>query len=293
MTECDLSRAVTVRDAWVKIRAAFRAAGLETADFDARLLTAALTGLEPHQLVTGDDARLSDTLRERLQRASLERLGGKPVHRVLGAREFYGLRLKMSGATLEPRPDTETLVDAILPLVRARLAKTGSCAIADLGAGTGAIGLALVSECPEATCLGVDISAEAVAMATENARSLGLSAHYRAVEGDWLAGIDGRFDIIVSNPPYIPSGDMAALSREVSDHDPALALNGGADGLEAYRSIARQAPLHLEAGGYLGVEIGMGQTAAVTSIFENAGFIRHSLATDLGGVERALVFGLR
>ncbi len=156
------------------LRSAFRSADLETADLDARLLTAKLAGVEPHQLVTGGDAPLGETVRGRLAKALDDRLAGMPVHRILGFREFYGLSLGLSPATLEPRPDTETLIDAVLPFVH-DAAATGSCSIADLGIGTGAIGLALLSECPQATCLGVDVSADAVKTALENARQLGLS----------------------------------------------------------------------------------------------------------------------
>jgi release factor glutamine methyltransferase len=293
MARPDLADAATLGEAWLMLRGAFRSADLETADLDARLLTARLAGVEPHQLVTGGDAPLGETVRGRLAKALDDRLAGMPVHRILGFREFYGLSLGLSPATLEPRPDTETLIDAVLPLVREKAAATGSCSIADLGIGTGAIGLALLSECPQATCLGVDVSADAVKTALENARQLGLSKRYGAIEGNWLSGIDAQFDLIVSNPPYIPTADLSGLSREVTEHDPVQALDGGTDGLDAYRVIASQAGDRLVRGGYLAVEFGIGQGASVSMIFSAHGFAEARMFRDFGGVERVLLFTMQ
>ncbi|WP_081963768.1 peptide chain release factor N(5)-glutamine methyltransferase [Hoeflea sp. BAL378] len=290
MTKPDLAAAGTIGEAWLALRAAFRAADLDTADLDARLLAAGMMGVEPHELATGGDAPLNPTLRQRLEQAARDRLSGMPVHRILGAREFYGLTLALTPATLEPRPDTETLIDAVLPFVRSTVAAKGACSIADLGIGTGAIGLALLAECPQARCLGVDVSADAVAAALQNARSLGLSARYEAVTGDWLTGIKARFDLIVSNPPYIPTADLASLAREVVEHDPMLALDGGPDGLAAYRAIAAQAAGRLEAGGLLAVEIGIRQKDPVTALFAACGFELAGVRADLGGVDRVLLF---
>lgn len=290
MIKPDLSGAGTIGEAWLMLRAAFRSANLETADLDARLLAAGVAGIEPHQLVTGGDTPLAASVRDRLAEAMQHRLSGMPVHRILGAREFYGLPLKLSAATLEPRPDTETLVDAVLPLIRSAAAAKGRCSIVDLGVGTGAIGLALVAECPAAHCLGVDVSAEAVATALENARALGLSGRYAAVVGDWLSGIEDRFDLIVSNPPYIPTADLPALAREVMDHDPLLALDGGPDGLDAYRAIASQTADRLDEGGHVALEIGIGQRSSVVALFTAAGFSLAGVFADLGGVDRVLLF---
>jgi len=236
---------------------------------------------------------LTQSVRDRLHKALQDRLDGMPVHRILGSREFYGLTLGLSPATLEPRPDTETLVEAVLPLVRETVAAKGSCSIVDLGIGTGAIGLALVAECPQAQCLGIDVSAQAVATARENAETLGLGERYRAIEGDWLSDVDTRFDLIVSNPPYIPTADLACLSREVVEHDPVLALDGGPDGLVAYRVIAAQAGSRLEKSGYLALEIGIGQSQSVTALFTASGFDLLGIFADLGGVDRVLLFKLR
>ncbi|MEM5492803.1 peptide chain release factor N(5)-glutamine methyltransferase [Hoeflea sp. AS16] len=290
MARPDLTRAATLGEAWLMMRTAFRSEGLETADLDARLLTANLAGVEPHQLVTAGDTPLAEDVRNRLNQALHDRIEGMPVHRILGSREFYGLSLGLSPATLEPRPDTETLIDAVLPLVRERVAAKGSCSIADLGIGTGAIGLALLATCPEARCLGVDVSAEAVEAALKNADALGLGDRYEAVQGDWLSDLDVQFDLIVSNPPYIPTSDLASLSREVTEYDPVLALDGGADGLDAYRAIASQAGHRLEAGGYLALEIGIGQRHSVAALAVAHGFAEVGTFRDLGGVERVLLF---
>jgi release factor glutamine methyltransferase len=293
MTKPDHVGAATLGEAWLAMRDALRSAGLESADLDARLLVANLAGVEPHQLVTAGEVELTPVIGDQLRKAQQDRLDGMPVHRILGAREFYGLRLGLSAATLEPRPDTETLVEAVLPLVRETAARRGLCRIVDLGIGTGAIGLALVAECPDARCLGVDISADAIATALENAKALGLADRYSAVPGDWLAGIDARFDIIVSNPPYIPTADLKLLSREVVEHDPLVALDGGGDGLSAYRVIASQAGSRLVEGGYVGLEIGIGQSQTVTALFTASGFDRVGIFPDLGGVDRVLLFRKR
>ncbi|MCY0148650.1 peptide chain release factor N(5)-glutamine methyltransferase [Hoeflea sp. G2-23] len=292
MARLDLSGATTLRDGWLEMRAAFRAAGLESADLDARLLSSSLAGIEPHHLTTEAQSVLDESLRERLAEAGNARLQGKPVHRILGMRDFYGLPFLLSAATLEPRPDTETLVIAALPHVHATLERKGTCSIVDLGIGTGAVGLALLAECPQANGLGVDVSAEAVATALGNADRLGLSARYRAAVGDWLSGIEDRFDLVVSNPPYIPTADLAGLSLEVTGHDPLLALDGGDDGLDAYRVLASQVGARLMPGGQVAMEIGIGQGSSVTGLFCAAGFELSGKFADLGGVERALLFHL-
>lgn len=293
MIKPDLSGARTIGEAWLALRTAFRSAGIETADLDARILAAKLAGLEPHELVTGGDRLLTDELRGRLRDAASARLDGKPVHRILGERDFYGLTLSLSPATLEPRPDTETLIDAAVPLVRATIAAKGACSILDLGIGTGAIGLALVAECKEARCLGIDVSAEAVKTALANARRNGLSDRYGAVVGDWFSGIEERFDLIVSNPPYIPSDDLATLARDVIDHDPVLALDGGPDGGDAYRVIAAGAAARLERAGHVALEIGIGQREMVTALFLQAGFQTAGVFSDFGDVERVLLFRMQ
>jgi len=280
----------TVGAALATLRKAFRAAALGAPDLDARLLVGGVLGLDATGLLLTGTTPLSQSEARQIEAAMIARLSGRPVHRILGARDFYGLSLHLSPETLEPRPDTETLVDAALAHVEAVITAKGWCHIADLGVGTGAIGLALLSSCPKASCFGVDISAGAVAVALDNAHRLGLSDRYQAVIGDWFDGVDRVFDVIVSNPPYIRSGDLGSLSIEVRQHDPLAALDGGADGLDPYRVISRQAGHRLDADGVLLVEIGQGQGFDIRALFDQAGWRNLSIHSDLAGIDRVLVF---
>jgi release factor glutamine methyltransferase len=224
-----------------------------------------------------------------VQDALARRIAHEPVYRILGHRAFYGLDLRLSPATLEPRPDTEALVDLCLPFLRGRVA-AGNCRILDLGTGTGAIALALLSQIPEATAVGTDISAQALETAAANADINGMKDRFDPIVSDWFSAIEGQFSLIVSNPPYIPTEDIGMLAPEVRDHDPAKALDGGTDGLNAYRRIAAGAAGHLEAGGRVAVEVGFDQRRAVSAIFEASGLAPIESARDLCGHERALMF---
>ena len=238
----------------------------------------------PDMVVPGADAVAA------IAAAIARRISGEPVHRILGFREFYGLRLALSAETLEPRPDTETLVEAVLPFVRETAAREGICRILDLGAGTGAIALALIAEVERATATGVDISADAVATARRNAEALGVGGRFRAVQSDWFAKISGLFHLIAANPPYIPTNELMTLQSEVRDFDPAKALDGGADGLDAYRAIASQAGAYLETSGRIAVEIGHTQKSDVTELFLAAGYRFIEARSDLAGRDRVLIF---
>lgn len=273
-------------------RARLAGAGVAEPGADARLLVEHVTGTERIDAIRDPDRRVGAGAVAALEAALERRLAGEPVHRILGWRGFRGLTLRLSPETLEPRPDTETLVDAALPRLRAIAARKGRCTILDLGTGTGAVALALLSELPEAVADASDISAGALATAAQNAGRLGLSGRFRPVLSDWFGKIDGRYDAIVSNPPYIESGGIAALAREVRLHDPPAALDGGTDGLDAYRVIAAGAAVRLERGGFVAVEIGSRQGTAVEAIFRSAGFHPCEARHDLAGHERALVFML-
>lgn len=272
------------------LRRAFSDRGIETAGFDARLLVGGILGLDATAVLTGTDRVVSDDQAAAVRAAMGERLAGRPVHRILGAREFHGLDLRLSPETLEPRPDTETLVEVALAAVAACVAAKGECRVLDLGIGTGAVGLAIIAACGEATCLGVDIAPGAVATATENAVRLGLSGRYQAQVGDWFEGISGQFDVIVSNPPYIRSRDIHGLADEVRLHDPLAALDGGPDGLDAYRAIASGAQARLRAGGAVFVEIGIGQTDDVSRLFAASGLARTGVFKDIASMERVIGF---
>ena len=275
----------------LRTRGVLAAAGVGDASLDARLIVEHATSTDrmdavrdPGRLVSRDQAFAVEALLAR-------RLAGEPVHRILGHREFYGLPLALSPDTLEPRPDTETLVDLVLPRLRAIAAARGQCRILDLGTGTGAIALALLSVVPQAHATGADIAPGALETARGNARSNGLSDRFETVCSNWFAEISGRYDAILSNPPYISEREHASLSREVKDHDPVRALVAGADGLDAYREIAADAARHLLPDGIVGLEIGASQKADVTAIFTSTGFVLLDAAEDFGGRDRALLFG--
>ncbi|MGR6468306.1 peptide chain release factor N(5)-glutamine methyltransferase [Rhizobium sp. PAMB 3182] len=264
--------------------------GIEAAATDARTLVSGLLDLSATDMLTRGDRAVSAEERETVMAAVSRRIAREPVHRILGFREFYGLTLSLSPATLEPRPDTEVLVDAVLPYLQRRLADNGEARILDLGTGTGAICLALLNECKGATGVGCDISSDAVDTAIRNAQLNGLEDRFTGTVSDWFGAVEGTFDIIVSNPPYIRSDVVATLDPEVREHDPMAALDGGEDGLEAYRMLASGAGAFLREGGTFAVEIGFDQRESVSQLFAASGFRRLQAVADYGGNDRALVF---
>lgn len=271
-------------------RARFAAEGLPDSAIEARLLVGGVLHLSSTELFTGGEKVLMQGDIDRLEDAIGRRLKREPVHRILGSREFHGMDLLISRETLEPRPDTEVLVDSILPYVHATTSLRGSARILDLGTGTGAILLALLKESPASSGLASDISLEALSTASDNAARLGLQSRFEAVHSHWFDRIPGRFDIIVSNPPYIETAVIPELEPEVRDYDPLAALDGGPDGLAAYREIAAGAGGFLEDGGLIGVEIGFDQKNTVTEIFRAAGFTLAQAKRDYGGNDRVLIF---
>jgi len=271
-------------------RAVLQASGHDEAALDARLLVEHFTGATRADTIL-DPGRLVSAAQVLAVEAALQRrLAAVPVYRIIGERDFYGLRLRLSPATLEPRPDTEALVDLILPSVRAAADRHGACRVLDLGTGTGAIALALLREEPRATAVATDISLDALATAAANADINALSDRFQPLVSDWFDAVEGRFDIIVSNPPYIASKDIAMLKREVRENDPRTALDGGPDGLDAYRSIAAGAPEYLGSDGAIAVEIGYDQAETVPAVFAARNFALVQTASDLAGVVRALMF---
>lgn len=280
----------TRRDAAVRaIAGALAEAGVENARRDARLILCAALGLTAAQLLANGDAPLGDAAAG-LAGYAARRAAREPFARIVGSKEFYGLDFRLCPETLVPRADTETLVDAVLEHARARGLDRPPAAIIDIGTGSGAILLAALANLPLARGIGTDLAEGAVAMAAANAQSLGLTERTSFHHGAWFAGLNGPFDIIVSNPPYIPSADIAGLEPEVRDGDPRLALDGGPDGLEPYRILARDAPARLAQGGLVAVEIGIGQDGDVAALFAAAGLRLLEARKDLGGVVRALVF---
>lgn len=257
------------------------------------MLVEHFTGSRPEDIVCNPLLAVAPESAATLEAALARRLAGEPIHRIFGQREFYGLQLSLSADTLEPRPDTETLVDAVLPFVGERIARDGACRVLDLGTGTGAIPLAVLANVAAATAVATDISSAALDTAGRNAEALGLSDRFSTLRSNWFEAVSGRFDLIVSNPPYIRSDVIPTLDREVREHDPLLALDGGPDGLDAYRAIAAGAPDHLAEGGLMAVEIGFDQAESVAGLFRAAGFSDVEKYTDLGGKDRVLLMKMR
>jgi len=279
----------TVDAARRELTARFKSSSIESAELDARMLAGAVLGLDLTGLISSANRRLTSGESIRLEDFALRRLGGEPVARILGAREFWGLPLKLSAATLVPRPDTETLVELALDMLRACAAPRRRLRIADLGTGSGAILLALLSELPEAVGVGTDISGDALQTAHDNAVDLGLAGRADFIACDYASDLTGTFDLIVSNPPYIRSADIAGLATEVRDFDPPRALDGGTDGLDAYRALIPQAARLLAPQGVLAVEVGQGQHDDVTGLMMAAGLVPQGPAkADLAGIRRAV-----
>lgn len=281
---------LTVADMIERLRRDFAQCGIADPPGDARVLIGGLLGLDLTALVLNSAHPVGSDEYDRILAAAQRRCGGEPVHRILGRGAFYGLDLHLSAATLEPRPDTETVVEAALPIARRSVVRSGQCRILDLGTGSGAICLALLAQIDEARGAATDISAEALRMARANAVRLGLAGRLETIESDWFDAVDGVYDLIVSNPPYIRSGEIATLEPEVRCFDPLCALDGGDDGLDAYRTIARGADAHLGPQGRLVLETGFDQHAAVIALFGECGFACRSRICDLGGNDRVVIF---
>jgi release factor glutamine methyltransferase len=260
------------------------AAGCETPVLDARLLLQAAAGISREELILGPDRPLTPEQRASFDSFIARREQHEPVSRILGEREFYGRPFRVTEATLDPRPDTEMLIDAALALM------PKGARLLDLGTGAGVIAATLLAERPDASGVATDLSPEALKVARENAARAGVAARLAFLKGSWFEPVEGSFDIIVSNPPYIPAHEIAELSPDVRNFDPHLALVGGADGLEPYRAIASRAAHYLAAGGHVLVEIGAGQAGDVRAIFAAAGFGGARQHNDLGGHVRCLVF---
>jgi release factor glutamine methyltransferase len=257
----------------------------ETPALDARLLLQAAAQLSPEQLVADPTVLISDEDAKRFQDFVNRRARFEPVSRILGARDFFGRTFHVTPDVLDPRADTETIVEACL----ARMNQHKAYRILDLGTGSGILAITLLAERLHATCVAVDVSDTALSIARKNAEQLGVQDRLACHQGSWFAPVEGRFDVIVSNPPYIPAADILSLDEEVKDFDPHLALAGGDDGLECYRAIAAGAREHLIPHGYVALEIGAGQAKEVTSIFATQGFTLASQHPDLGGHVRCLV----
>lgn len=271
-------------------RARLRTAHIDTPDLDARLLVEWATGATQLDLISWPEKLIDEDKVALLIEAIGRRIAGEPVHRIIGMREFYGLPFRLSPETLEPRPDTEALVDLVSPYIEKLIVQHGRATLLDMGTGTGAIAISLLHTFEKLNAVGLDVADGALAMARINAAANGVSERFAALKSDWFANVSGKFHLIVSNPPYIPSRDIEELTREVREHDPMAALDGGDDGLNFYRALAREAHAYLHECGIVAVEIGAGQFDDVRVIFERADFHLANSANDLGGHRRAMVF---
>lgn len=261
-------------------------AGCEEPRRKSRRLIAAALDIAPGDLLVHGDRRLAAPEAERLRGLIVRLAKGEPASRILGRREFWGLDFALSPETLDPRPDSETIVEAVLAR---RPDRQAALDLLDLGTGTGCLLCALLSEYPAAKGIGVDVSIGAAATARRNAGALGIAERARFVVGNWGEALGGRFDVIVANPPYIPAGALASLLPAVGRYDPRGALDGGEDGLAAYRLIAAEIPTLLAQGGLFATEIGEGQAAAVCAIFREGGLFIDTVERDLAGIERCIV----
>jgi release factor glutamine methyltransferase len=283
--DAGLGATTTRADALDLVRQAFMCAGLDTPDLDARLLLMKALQIDAVAIIAWPNLPLGSAGAARLAGFVQRRLAREPVGRILGQREFWGLPFELSSETLEPRPETETIVETALSLMSD---KQADLRILDLGTGSGCLLVALLHELPHAWGLGLDRSFSALTTARRNAARNGVADRAAFVMADWTAALRGRFDLVVSNPPYIASPDLPGLAPEVREHDPIAALDGGYDGLAAYRSIFAGARYLLDPRGTLIVEIGSTQEQAVRNLAVAAGLEVIRVAPDLGGHPRGI-----
>jgi len=278
---------IAVADAIAAAQRAFAAAGLPTPRLDAELLIAHARGCARAELAWRRREPLAAETRTAIAALVERRLRREPVARILGSRDFWAHRFALSPAVLDPRPETETLVEAAL----VHMTDAGrSYRILDLGTGSGALLVSLLAERPRATGVGIDIEAAAVAIAAANAAAAGVAPRARFVVGDWGAALAARFDVVVCNPPYVAQPDLDRLAPEVG-YDPRRALDGGCDGLDGYRQLAPATPALLARGAAAFVELGFGQRDAVAALFAAAGARVVAVHADLAGIDRCLVVG--
>ncbi len=262
---------------------ALREAGIDESRREARLLLAHAMAATTETLLRDPRAEVAPEAAARFGDLLARRAARVPMAQLLGQAGFWTLELEVGPQTLIPRADTETLIEALL--------ETGAAPrrLLDLGTGTGCLLLAALAEFPAATGVGIDLVPEAVALARRNAARNGLQGRATFLAGRWAAAIAGRFDVVLSNPPYIESAAIAGLMPEVSRHEPASALDGGPDGLDAYREIVGELPRLLAPGGIAVLELGQGQAPAVARLAAAAGLHVLREKQDLGGIARALL----
>ncbi len=277
---------MTYGQALAEGRATLASRDVAGAAFDARVLLAAAAQIDMAALIARSGEALPAVARAKYDAYLKRRVDGEPVARILGEAEFWGLRFKLNAATLVPRADTETLVEAVLEEARRRF--RSGLTICDLGTGSGAIVVALLSALPQARAVATDIAEEALRAARANAKMHGVAERISFVNVDFRTGPEGPFDIVVSNPPYVASGAIAGLQREVREHDPRRALDGGADGLDAYRAILLRIGNLVAEGGLVALEVGEGQSEAVAALCRKGGLSEVAVRADLAGRARVV-----
>ena len=287
-----LKDGASVSEAMQLVTNALKLAGIEDAQVDARLLIGHALHLDRTRLVAQSDRVLEAREIVVISALAARRLKREPVSRILGQKEFWSLPLRVTPDVLVPRPETETIVEAALDFIMRGGLRMEKLRILDIGTGSGALLLALLHELPNASGTGTDVSAAAVNVARANAVQCGLESRSSFVVCDIASGVQGPFDLVVSNPPYIAHDEIAALAAEVRDFDPTIALDGGEDGLAGYSAIAPDARRLLATAGRLFVELGAGQEAAVRALFINAGLTVGVARKDLAGISRVLGAGL-
>jgi release factor glutamine methyltransferase len=276
---------LTLLQAWTGARDRLKSIGIDSPVIDARLLVEAAADATRLDLVTDPYRVLTDEQAATLERYVERRSRREPVARILGRKGFWKIMLRVGPEVLIPRPDTESILDVVL----AEFDEPRRFQVLDLGVGSGAILLAILAERPHATGLGVDSSEDAIAVARDNAAGLGLESRAAFLRGDWTEGLaDESFDLVVSNPPYIPTAVIETLDPEVREHEPRLALDGGPDGLDAYRLLAPEALRVLRPGGWFAFEIGHDQAEAVTALFAEAGAQSIRTVKDLANRDRVV-----
>lgn len=276
----------TLVSLWTDVRKRLEAAGIESPVLDARLLLEVGAGVSRLEIVSDPRRVVSDEQVVAVEALTKRREAREPISHIIGRKHFWTLDLAVNAHVLTPRPETEFVVEAGL---RDTLPADAPHRILDLGSGSGAIVLALLKERPNATALAIDISGDALDVLRTNAEDVGVADRLEIRRGDWAGDIDERFDLVVSNPPYIPSAEIAALAPEVSKFEPQLALDGGADGFAAYRIIIAELPRLLKPGAAFALEVGMGQAAAVKFLAEEAGLVVGEPWRDLSGIPRVVV----
>lgn len=281
-----------LQDCLFALRKKFADAGIKTPELDARLLIQAATGFDHAGLILNINHLLNKSEITAIDSMARRRSSHEPVSRILGEREFYGRPFQISNDVLDPRADTETLIDQTLSVFTNNRLPAQQIDILDIGTGSGAIIITLLCELTNAAGLATDISTKALKMARKNSIELGVEPRLTLLETPWCAGIEQKFDLIVSNPPYISTRDIENLPVDVKAYDPHIALDGGKDGLAAYLMIANQSAGLLKPGGIIVLEIGFDQASDVVEIFKTAGFIENPnlaiIRKDLGGNDRVV-----